>query len=48
MTSGQDVSEDLDTLGLVESYFFKVFEKKKSKKIETIKCLGAQTPQRVR
>jgi hypothetical protein len=27
MTSGQDVSEYLDTLGLVESYFFKFFEK---------------------
>jgi hypothetical protein len=25
MTSGQDVSEYLDTLGLVESYFFKFF-----------------------
>jgi hypothetical protein len=28
MTSGQDVSEYLDTLGLVKSYFFKFFEKK--------------------
>jgi hypothetical protein len=27
MTSGQDVSEYLDTLGLVKSYFFKFFEK---------------------
>jgi hypothetical protein len=26
MTSGQDVSEYLDTLGLVKSYFFKFFE----------------------
>jgi hypothetical protein len=25
MTSGQDVSQYLDTLGLVKSYFFKVF-----------------------
>ena len=25
MTSGQDVSEYLDTLGLVKSYFFKFF-----------------------
>jgi hypothetical protein len=32
MTSGQDVSEFLDTLGLVKSYFFKFFEKKKLKK----------------
>ena len=29
MTSGQDVSESLDTLGLVKSYFFKFFGKKK-------------------
>jgi hypothetical protein len=29
MTSGQDVSEYLDTLGLVKSYFSKFFEKKK-------------------
>jgi hypothetical protein len=28
MTSGQDVSEYLDTLGLVKSYFFKFSEKK--------------------
>ena len=34
MTSGQDVSEYLDTFGLVKSYFFKFFEKKKLKKIE--------------
>jgi hypothetical protein len=26
MTSGQDVSEYLDTLGLVKSYFFKFFQ----------------------
>ncbi len=26
MTSGQDVSEYLDTLGLVKSYFFKFFD----------------------
>ena len=32
MTSGQDVSEYLDTLGLVKSYFFKFFEEKKLKK----------------
>ena len=34
MTSGQDVSEYLDTLGLVKSYFFKFFEKMKLKKNE--------------
>ena len=52
MTSGQDVSEYLDTFGLVKSYFFKFFEKmqlkKIEKKIEKIKCLGAQTHQRMR
>ena len=32
MTSGQDVSEYLDTLGLVKSYFFKFFEEKKIEK----------------
>jgi hypothetical protein len=41
MTSGQDVSECLDTLGLVKSYFFKFFEEKKLKKIMKKKCLGA-------
>ena len=30
MTSGQDVSEFLDTLGLVKSYFSSFLEKKKS------------------
>ena len=35
MTSGQDVSEYLDHLSLVKSYFFKFFEKKK--------CLGVPT-----
>ncbi len=34
MTSGQDVSEYLDTFGLVKSYFFKFFEKMQLKKIE--------------
>jgi hypothetical protein len=47
MTSGQDVSEYLDTLGLVKSYFFKLFEKKNGKKSKK-QCLGAQTPQRMR
>jgi hypothetical protein len=28
MTSGQDVSEYLDPLGLVKSHFFKFFEEK--------------------
>jgi hypothetical protein len=32
MTSGQDVSDYLDTLGLVKSYFFKFFEEKKIEK----------------
>ncbi len=32
MTSGQDVSEYLDTFGLVKSYFFKFFERMKLKK----------------
>jgi hypothetical protein len=32
MTSGQDVSEYLDTFGLVKSYFFKFFEKMQLKK----------------
>jgi hypothetical protein len=41
MTSGRDVSEYLDTLGLVKSDFFKFFEEKKLKKIK--KSLGAQT-----
>jgi hypothetical protein len=30
MTSGQDVSEYLDNLGLGKSYFFKFFEEKKN------------------
>jgi hypothetical protein len=34
MTSGQDVNEYLDTLGLVKSYFFKFFGKENWKKIE--------------
>jgi hypothetical protein len=32
MTSGQDVSEYLETFGLVKAYFFKFFEKMKLKK----------------
>jgi hypothetical protein len=34
MTSGQDVSEYLDTLGLVKSYFFKFLRKKIKKNRE--------------
>jgi hypothetical protein len=34
MTSGQDVSEYLDTFGLVKSNFFNFFEKMQLKKIE--------------
>ncbi len=34
MTSGQDVSEYLDTFGLVKSYFLKFFEKMQLKKNE--------------
>jgi hypothetical protein len=34
MNSGQDVSEYLDTLGLVKSYFSSFFGEKKIKKIE--------------
>jgi hypothetical protein len=48
MTSGQDVSEYLDTLGLVKSYFFKFCEEKKIEKKSKKKCRGAQTPQRMR
>jgi hypothetical protein len=43
MTSGQDVSEYLDTLGLVKSNFSS-FLRKKIKKIEEKKCFGAPTP----
>jgi hypothetical protein len=42
MTSGQDVSEYLDTLGLVKSHFSS-FLREKNKKIEGKKCLGAPT-----
>ncbi len=43
MTSSQDVSEYLGTLGLVKSYFSS-FLRKKIQKIEEKKCLGAPTP----
>jgi hypothetical protein len=42
MTSGQDVSEYLDTLGLVKSCFFKFFEEKKLKKNRKKQCLGTR------
>jgi hypothetical protein len=45
MTSGEDVSEYLDTLGLVKSYFSKFFEKQMTKN-RGKKCLGTQTSQR--
>ena len=48
MTSGHDVSEYLGTLGLVKSYFFRFFEKKKWKKSRKKKILVFQRPQRMR
>jgi hypothetical protein len=48
MTSGQDVSEYLDTLGLVKSYFLKFFEEKNSNKSREKKCLGVPMSQRIR
>jgi hypothetical protein len=36
------------TLWVVKSYFFKFLEEKKLKKNRKKKCLGAQTPQRMR
>ena len=47
MTSGQDVSEYLDTLGLVKSYFSS-FLRKKIKKNREKKSLGDPSPQRIR
>jgi hypothetical protein len=44
MTSGQDVSEYLDTFGLVKSYFFKFFEKMQLKKIEKKNVLVLRRP----
>jgi hypothetical protein len=43
MTSGQDVSEYLDTLGLVKSYFSS-FSRKKIKKIERKKSIVLRHP----
>jgi hypothetical protein len=45
MTSGQDVSEFLDILGLVKSYFSSFFWRKKIKKSRNF-C-GARTPLRI-
>jgi hypothetical protein len=47
MTSGQDVSEFLDILGLVKSYFSSFFEKK-LKKNEIFFLVVLRTPQRIR
>jgi hypothetical protein len=44
MTSGQDVSEFLDILGPVKSYFFKFFEKMQLKKIEKKNVLVLRRP----
>ena len=45
MTSGQDVSEYLDTLGLVKSYFFKFFEKKNEKKSKKKRSWCSDAPE---
>jgi hypothetical protein len=47
MTSGQDVSQFLDTLDLVKSYFSS-FLRKKFKKNREFFFGGAPTPQRIR
>jgi hypothetical protein len=44
MTTGQDVSEYSDTLGLVKSYFFKFFEKIKMKKNQKKNVLVIRRP----
>jgi hypothetical protein len=45
MTSGQDVSEFLDILGLVKSYFSSFFVEKKIKKIENFFCGAPDAPE---
>ncbi len=45
MTSGQDVSEFLDILGLVKSYFSSFFEKKKYKKSRIFFCGAPDAPE---
>jgi hypothetical protein len=47
MTSGQDVSEYLDTFGLVKSYFFKFFEGKKIQKKKMSWCSDAPEDQAI-
>jgi hypothetical protein len=44
MTSGRDVSEYLDTLGLVKSYVFKFFGKKIEKKSRKKNVLVLRRP----
>ena len=48
MTSGQDVSEFLDILGLVKSYFPSFFEEKKIKINREFFFVVLRTPQRIR
>ncbi len=48
MTSGQDVSEFLDILGLVKSCFSSFFGEKKIKKIENFFFVVLRTPQTIR
>jgi hypothetical protein len=48
MTSGQDVSEYLDTLGLVKSYFSSFLRKKNFKKIGRKNVLVLRQTQRIR
>jgi hypothetical protein len=45
MTSGQDVSEFLDILGLVKSYFSSFVGEKKIKKIEIFFCGAPDAPE---
>jgi hypothetical protein len=48
MSSGQDVSEFLDILGLVKSYFSSFFGEKKMKKNGEFFFVVLRTPQRIR
>ena len=45
MTSGQDVSESLDTLGLVKSYFSSFLRKKNLKNREFFFCGAPDAPE---
>ena len=47
MTSGQDVSEFLDTLGLVKSYFSSFLEEKKINRIFFLWCSDAPEDQAI-